>query len=184
MYLIGRLPNNERPIKKPEDLEGLKIRTQSGEVLSAIYKTLDASPSSIAFGELFTALQQGVVDGQSNTFSNIYTKKLDEVQKYMSVTKHNRVDYLLLTNKRFMDSLNKKTKKLVMDAVEVATKKERELSISLNAEAYEKLKEREQMEIYELTEEDREDFREALAPVYEKYGSAIGQDVIKDAMSW
>lgn len=177
------ITNNERQIKKPEDLKGLKIRTQSGEVLSAIYKTLDASPSSIAFGELFTALQQGVADGQSNTFSNIYTKKFDEVQKYMSVTQHNRVDYLLLTNKRFMDSLNEKTKKLVMDGVEAATEKERELAISLNKDAYEKLKERGQVEIYELTDEDRENFREAMQPVYDEYGSAIGEDVIEDAKS-
>lgn len=177
------ITNNERPIKKPEDLKGLKIRTQSGEVLSAIYETLDASPMSIAFGELFTALQQGVVDGQSNTFSNIYTKKFDEVQEYMSVTQHNRVDYLLLTNKRFVDSLNEKTKKLVMEAVDVATEKERELATSLNQEAYEKLKERGQMEIYELTEEDREDFREAMQPVYDEYGPVIGEEVIEDAMS-
>jgi C4-dicarboxylate-binding protein DctP len=177
------ITNNVRLIKKPEDLEGLKIRTQSGEVLSAIYETLGASPMSIAFGELFTALQQGVTDGQSNTFSNIYTKKLDEVQKYMSVTQHNRVDYLLLTNKRFMDSLNEKTKKLVMEAVDVATEKERELSISLNQEAYKKLKERGQMEIYELTEEDRKDFKRALQPVYGKYGPKIGEEIIKDAMS-
>lgn len=177
------ITNNKLPIKKPGDIKGLKIRTQSGEVLSSIYETLDASPMSIAFGELFTALQQGVVDGQSNTFSNIYTKKFDEVQKYMSVTQHNRVDYLLLTNKRFMDSLNEKTRKLVMEAIDVATEKERELSIELNNQAYKKLKERGQMEIYELTKEDRKAFREALAPVYEKYTPVIGEDVLEDAMS-
>lgn len=178
------ITNNVRPIKRPEDLKGLKIRTQSGEVLAAIYRTLDASPISIAFGELFTALQQGVADGQSNTFNNIYTQNLDEVQKYMTVTEHNRVDYLLLTNKKFMDSLNDKTKKLIMDAVDVATKKERELAVSLNEESYEKLRERGKMEIYHLTQEDRKAFKDALAPVYDKYGPIIGKDIIEDAMSW
>ncbi len=177
------LTNNKRPVKKPEDLQGLKIRTQSGEVLSAIFMTLGASPSSIAFAELFTALQQGVVDGQSNTNSNIYTKKFDEVQKYMTVSSENRVDYILLTNKTFMDSLNETTKKVVMEAVEVATEHERELAISLNEEAFQKLQERGITEIYELTDEDREDFRKALAPVYEQFKDVIGEDVIADAMS-
>lgn len=177
------ITNNTRPVKKPEDLKGLKIRTQSGEVLSAIYITLGAAPQSISFSELFTALQQGVVDGQSNTFSNIYTKKFDEVQKYMTVTKHNRVDYTLLTNKQFMDSLNENTKKIVMEAVEVATAHERELAISLNAEAFQKLKERGNFEIYEMTDEDRAEFKKALDPVYEQFKGVIGEDVIADAMS-
>lgn len=177
------ITNNKRPIKRPEDLKGLKIRTQSGEVLSANFKALGASPTSIAFAELFTALQQGVVDGQSNTDSNIYTKKFDEVQKYMTITKENRVDYILLTNKTFMDSLNEETKKVVMEAVDAATEVERQLAVSLNEEALQKIKERAITELYELNEEERKAFQQALAPVYDQFGDVIGKDVIADAMS-
>lgn len=175
--------NNKKPIKTPQDFQGLKFRTQGGQVLEAIYKQLGAGSVSIPFNELYTALQQGTVDGQENTFSNIESKKFDEVQKYMTVLGHTRVDYLLATNTTFWNSLNDATKKLVMEAVQEGTKVARDSANKLNEDALKKLKERGNMEIYEVTKEDIEKFREALKPIYDEYTPIIGEDIIKDAMS-
>lgn len=175
--------NNKVLIKKPEDFKGLKIRTQSGQVLADIYDVLDAGAASIPFSELYTALQQGTVDGQENTFSNIESKKLDEVQKYMTVTNHNRVDYALLTNTKFWDSLDEETKKIVQGGIDAGTKFAREQAKSLNENAYKLLKERGKVEIYELNDAEIKAFRDAFKPIYDKYTPIFGEAVIKDAMS-
>jgi C4-dicarboxylate-binding protein DctP len=178
-----QITNNKKPIKSPEDLKGLKFRTQGGQVLEKVYATLGAGSVSIAFSELYTALQQGTVDGQENTNSNIESKKFDEVQKYMTIMGHTRVDYALMTNAKFWNSLNDATKKIVEGGIAAGNKEGRESAAKLNADGLTKLKERGQIEIYELSKEEFEKFREALKPVYEEFGPIIGEDIIKDAMS-
>lgn len=175
------LTNDVKPITSPADLKGLKFRTQGGQVLETIYTTLGAGSESIPFGELYTALDQGVVDGQENTFSNIESKKFDEVQKYMTVMNHTRVDYGIFTNTKFWDGLNEETKKLVEAGVEAGTKVARDEALSLNNKAYETLKANGLAEIIELTPEQVNEFREILAPVYDKYRDEIGADVIEAA---
>ncbi|SFB02505.1 C4-dicarboxylate-binding protein DctP [Lentibacillus halodurans] len=171
------LTNNERPIESPDDLEGLKFRTQGGQVLEAIYSEMGAGSESIPFGELYTALDQGVVEGQENTFSNIESKKFDEVQKYMTVMNHTRVDYGLFTNTEFWDSLNEPTKEIVEAGVEEGTEVAREKAKALNDEGYEIIKERGNVEITELSPEQVQDFRDALQPVWNEYEDEIGSDV-------
>ena len=177
------MTNDKKPITKPEDLDGMKIRTQGGQLLEAIYTKLGAGSASIPFGELYTALQQGTVDGQENTFSNIESKKFDEVQKYMTIMGHTRVDYVLLTNTKFWDSLNDETKAVVQKGVDEATKTARESAAQLNEDALAKLKENGQIEINELSDEEIAAFKEALQPVYDEYAKTIGEDIIKDAES-
>lgn len=176
------LTNDERPITKPEDLEGLKFRTQGGQLLETIYKTLGAGSESIPFGELYTALDQGVVDGQENTFSNIESKKFDEVQKYMTVMNHTRVDYGIFTNTKFWEGLNEETRAVIQAGVDEGTKVAREEATSLNEKAFEKIKENGQAEIVELTPEQIQEFRDVLQPVYEEYRDEIGSDVIDAAL--
>jgi C4-dicarboxylate-binding protein DctP len=177
------MTNDKKQIKSPEDLKGLKIRTQGGQLLEAIYEKLGAGSATIPFGELYTALQQGTVDGQENTFSNIESKKFDEVQKYLTVMGHTRVDYSLLTNTKFMDSLNEDTKAIVLAGVEHGTKVARESANTLNEKALATLKERGDVEVNELTEEEINAFKEFLAPVYEEWAKTIGEDIIADAES-
>ncbi|MGO1060764.1 DctP family TRAP transporter solute-binding subunit [Planococcus sp. FY231025] len=173
--------NNERPIDSPDDFDGLKFRTQGGQVLEAIYSTLGAGSESIPFGELYTALDQGVVDGQENTFSNIESKKFDEVQKHMTVMNHTRVDYAIFTNTDFWEGLNEETRAIVEAGVEEGTKVAREEAISLNEKAYELLKERGEVEIIELTPEQVEVFRTELQPIYDEFEEEIGADVYEAA---
>lgn len=176
------ITNNQQPIKSPKDLDGLKVRVQGGQVLASLFETLGAGPLQLPFGELYTALEQGTVDGQVNSFSNIATKKLGDVQGYMTTNwGAARVDYAVFTNKEFWSSLNEPTKKLFEDAMEHATETERGLAEKLNNEALETIKERGNMEIYELTTEERKVFQDALQPVYEQFADEIGQDVIDAA---
>lgn len=177
------ITNNKRPITKPEDLKGLKVRTQGGQLLEAIYKKLGAGSVSIPFGELYTALQQGTVDGEENTFSNIESKKFDEVQKYTTVAGHTRVDYALLTNTKFWNGLNAKTKEIVQKGVEEGTKVARDSAAKLNEESLKKLKERGNTKINELSKDEIKAFQEELQPVYDEWAQKIGADIIKDAES-
>ncbi|NLY80847.1 MAG: DctP family TRAP transporter solute-binding subunit, partial [Lysinibacillus sp.] len=173
--------NSVRPLKSVEDFKGLKFRTQGGQVLEDVFSTLGDSSVSIPFTELYTALQQGTVDGQTNTFVNINSKKFDEVQKYMTIIGDTRVDVAFLANKEFMDSLNEETRKIVEGGIQAGTEAARKAADEMAEEALQSLKERGNIEIYELTEEEKEEFRKVWEAVYEKYTPIIGEKYINAA---
>ncbi len=174
--------NNKRPLKSPADFEGLKFRSQSGGVIDAQFKALSAGSSAMAFSEVYQALQNGTVDGQENTFNNIDTQKYVEVQKYLTVSGHGRLDYCLLTNTAFWNNLTPEQKSILEESIKEATAYERQLADELNTQSYENIKNSGKVEIYQLTEQDRAKFLEALKPVYEQYGDQIGQEYIDAAM--
>lgn len=173
--------NSKRPLKRPEDFKGLKFRVQSGGVLDEQFKALNAGSQTIPFGEVYQALNSGTVDGQETTINNIDTQKYEEVQKYMTVSGHGRLDYVVFTNTKFWDSLTPEQQKLLTDAMKEATAYERKLSDELNAGSLEKLKQSGKMTIYTLTEADREAFIKAMKPVYDKYTDIIGKEYIEAA---
>ncbi len=173
--------NSKRPLKRPEDFKGLKFRTQSGGVLDEQFKALGAGSQTLAFGEVYVALQNGTVDGQENTFNNIETQKYAEVQKYMTVSGHGRIDYVVLTNTTFWNSLTDEQKKLFVECMKEATDFERQLADELNQKSFENLKNSGKLQIYTLTEEDRKAFVEAMKPVYDKYTDKIGKEYIEAA---
>src|ERR1700687_3620839 len=94
-----------KPLHMPADYKGLKFRIQSSKVLEAQFRLLGATPQVMAFGEVYQALQTGVVDGQENTPSNMYTQKFHEVQKYTPLTNHGYIGYVVVVNKKFWDDL-------------------------------------------------------------------------------
>ncbi|MEH7125849.1 DctP family TRAP transporter solute-binding subunit [Bacillus sp. JJ1503] len=175
------LTNNIRPIKSPEDLKGIKFRTQGGQVLEKVFSTVGAGSVSMPFTELYTALQQGTVDGQTNTFVNIESKKFDEVQKYLTITGEARVDLAFFVNKEFMDSLNEPTRKIIEDGVKASTEAAIKAAKEMNKEALEKIKDRGNMEITELSDEDLQAFHDVWAPVYDAFSDVIGQEYIEAA---
>jgi len=177
------ITNNKRPIQSPEDYKGLKIRTSSGEVLTDVFETLGAGTVSIPFNEVYTALQQGTVDGQENTLSSVASANFDEIQDYLTINNFSRVDYILLTNTEFWESLDEETKKVVQQGIDEGTKTARAEVQKLNEEGLAKMKERGLIEIYEFNESDIKEFRELFKPVYDKYTAMYGEEVVKDAMS-
>ena len=94
-----------KPLHLPEDYKGLKFRIQSSKVLEAQFRLLGATPQVMAFSEVYQALQTGVVDGQENTPSNMYTQKMDEVQKFTTLTNHGYIGYVVVVNKKFWEGL-------------------------------------------------------------------------------
>lgn len=170
--------NNKKPLREPSDFKGLKFRAQAGRVLEAQFEALGAGSATVAFGETYAALQQGTVDGTENTFNNIDTQKYQEVQKYMTVSEHGRIDYGIFVNKSFWESMPADIREKVEEALAEATELEWQLAEKDNATSYENIKNSGKVEIIELTEEERKTMSEAFKPVYEEFSEVITQELI------
>ncbi len=181
-----QLTDNKRPLIKPEDCKGLKFRVMSSKVLIEQFKALDAIPVVLPFSEVYSALQQGVVDGQENTISNIYTKKFYEVQKYMTMTNHGYLGYMVVMSKKFWNRLPQDMKNVVLKAIKEATEKERIWAKELNENQLNKIKEYAKrtgkLEIDYLTPEQRLLWEKKLRTIYPKFYGTIGKDLIKAAI--
>jgi C4-dicarboxylate-binding protein DctP len=177
------LSNNKREIRKPEDAAGLKFRIMSSKVLEAQFKALGANPQVLPFSEVYSALQQGVVDGAENPVSNFYTQKMHEVQKYYTVSGHGYLGYLVVTNKIFWNSLTPEQRKIITDGIREATKKEREWAAKLDDEYFEKIKSYGKIKIYTLTPEEKKIWKTKLMSIYPQFYSVIGKEYIDAALN-
>jgi C4-dicarboxylate-binding protein DctP len=164
----------------PADYKGLKFRIQSSKVLEAQFRTLGAIPQVMAFSDVYQALQTGVVDGQENTWSNIYTQKMNEVQKYMTVTNHGYIGYVVVVNKKFWDGLPADIRDELSKAMKEATEYGNGASAQDNDEALEAIKKAGKSEIITLTPEQDEAMRKAMMPVYKDVASRVGQPLIDE----
>src|SRR6187401_723511 len=129
-----------KPLRMPEDYKGLKFRIQSSKVLEAQFRALGAVPQVMAFSEVYQALQTGVVDGQENTPSNIYTQKFYEVQKYTTLTNHGYIGYVVVVNKKFWDGLPADVRSQLDKAMKESTAYANKISESENDEALDEIK--------------------------------------------
>lgn len=170
--------NNKHPLVKPEDFKGLKFRTQAGQVLEKQFESLGAGSATISFGETYAALQQGTVDGAENPFNNFDTMKFYEVQKYLSTTQHGRLDYAIFVNKSFWESMPEDLRVLVEEALAEATEYAQKLAAEENQNPSEKIKSLGTVEVYEMTDEERQALREALQPVYDEFTDVITKELI------
>jgi C4-dicarboxylate-binding protein DctP len=169
-----------KPLRKPEDFQGLKFRIQSSKVLEAQFRALGAVPQVMAFSEVYQALQTGVVDGQENTPSNIYTQKMHEVQKFISHTDHGYIGYVVVVNKVFWDGLPADIRTQLEKAVADATEYGNEISQQENAKAFEEIKKSGKSTILELTPDENAALRNAMQPVYKEMAARLGQGIIDD----
>lgn len=167
------------PIMKPEDLKGKKMRVQSSKVLEEQMRAVGAIPQSLAFSEVYQALQTGVVDGTENPHSNLYTQKMHEVQKHMSVTDHGYLGYALITNKKFWDGLPAEVRGQLEQAVKESTDFANKIALEENTKALEGVRASGKTAIHEPTPEERNVFRKAMVPVHKKMESRIGADLIQ-----
>jgi len=177
------LSNNKREIRKPEDVAGLKFRIMSSKVLEAQFKALGANPQVLPFSEVYSALQQGVVDGAENQVSNFYTQKMHEVQKYYTVSGHGYLGYLVVTNKIFWNSLTPEQRKIITDGIREATKKEREWAAKLDDEYFAKIKSYGKIKIYTITPEEKKIWKTKLMSIYPQFYSVIGKEYIDAALN-
>jgi C4-dicarboxylate-binding protein DctP len=169
-----------KKLVSPDDYKGLKFRIQSSKVLEAQFRALGSIPQVMAFGEVYQALQTGVVDGQENTWSNIYTQKMHEVQKYATVTNHGYIGYVVVVNKKFWDGMPADIRASCEKAMKEATEFGNSQSAKENDEALEGIKKAGKTEIITLTQEEDEAMRKAMMPVYKDVASRVGQPLIDE----
>ncbi|MDR2180205.1 MAG: TRAP transporter substrate-binding protein [Synergistaceae bacterium] len=171
------ITNNKKPVTHPDDLKGVKLRTMENAMHIAFFKRLGANPTPMSFGELYTALQQGTVDGQENPFTLIYESKFYEVQKYVSATGHVFSVVMLLSNKKFMDSLPEDLRTVVADAAAAFVKEHRRIMPGAEEENM-KVLEKNGMALNQLTPEQKKPFVEATASVYQEFEADLTKEIM------
>lgn len=169
-----------KPLHVPADYKGLKFRIQSSKVLEAQFRALGAVPQVMAFSEVYQALQTGVVDGQENTPSNIYTQKFHEVQKYTTLTNHGYIGYVVVTNKKFWEGLPADIRDQLTTAVNEATAYANKISESENADALEEIKKSGKTQLIVPTKEEMAAMQKAMEPLYQDMASRVGKQLIED----
>jgi C4-dicarboxylate-binding protein DctP len=166
------------PLKKPDDLTGLKMRIQSSKVLESQMKALGAIPQVMAFSEVYQALQTGVVDGTENPPSNMYTQKMHEVQKHAVLSNHGYLGYAVIVNKKFWDGLDATVRGQLEKAMAEATAYSNEIAQKENDDALAAMKAAGKTEFYELKPEEKKAWIKALQPVHRENESRVGKDLI------
>lgn len=166
------LTNSKRPVNVPQDAAGLKIRTMENKVHMAMWRTLKADPTPMAWSEVFTALQQGTIDGQENPISVIYTSKIYEVQKHLALTRHVFSPAMIIVAKPLFDSMPAEYKKIFQEAAKEAALYQRQLCDKMESELVDALKKNGM----QVTTPDPQPFREACKGVYDQFKSELGKD--------
>ena len=171
-----------KPLELPTDANGLKFRVQNSEVLKAQMAALGGSPQPMAFSEVYGALQTGVVDGQENTWSNIYGQKFFEVQDGITETNHGIIDYLLVTSTDWLDSLDTDVRDQFLTIVAEVTEARNSESTAVNESAKQEIIKAGGV-VRSLTAEQRAAWVEAMKPVWDQFASNVGEDNIAAAQA-
>jgi C4-dicarboxylate-binding protein DctP len=179
---MKQLSTNKDKLQRPDDVKGLKFRIQQSDVLEAQFRQLGANPQKMAFAEVYQALQTGVVDGQENTWSNIYSQKFFEVQKTIAETNHGIVDYMVVTNVKWWDGLPAAVKKGLSEAMAEATAYGNKIASDINEADRKRIADAGKAKIQKLSKDDVAAWRKAMDPVWKKFEADIGRDLIDAAL--
>ncbi|GGC84478.1 TRAP transporter substrate-binding protein [Undibacterium terreum] len=173
-----KIMSANKPLHMPADFKGLKMRIQSSKVLDAQMRALGANPQVLAFSEVYQALQTGVVDGTENPPSNMYTQKMHEVQKHLTVSNHGYLGYAVIVNKKFWDGLPADIRAQLDTAMKGATSYANAIADQENGRAMDAIRKSGKTTIYELTPAEKAEWRKALLPVQTEMEGRIGKDLI------
>jgi len=177
---MRHVTNSKRPIKTPADMKGIKLRTMENPMHIAYFKQLGANPTPMSWGELYTALQQGTVDGEENPYAMIVDGKFYEVQKYVSETGHLFSFEIIIANKKFMDKLPADLRKIVETCAKNAAMKQRKMMAASEAK-FKAQCIKAGMKVNTLTPAQKKPFIAATAPVYKQFEKVLGKDVMSVA---
>ena len=167
------------PLHVPADFRGLRMRIQSSTVLDAQMRALGARPQVLAFSEVYQALQTGVVDGTENPPSNMYTQRMHEVQKHMTVSNHGYLGYVVIVNRKFWAGLPSDLRGQLEQAMREATNFEKTIAQRDNDRALEAIRRSGKTAIYHLTPQEQAAWRRAMQPVYRQMENRIGPELIE-----
>ena len=169
-----------KPLRKPEDMKGLKMRIQSSKVLESEMRAFGALPQVMAFSEVYQAMQTGVVDGTENPPSNFYTQKMHEVQKYLAMTDHGVIEYAVIVNKKFWEGLPPDIRTTLEGAMKDATKYADEIAKKENDDALAAIKASGKTEVIALSAAEKNAWKKALLPVHKENESRVGKETLAD----
>jgi C4-dicarboxylate-binding protein DctP len=169
-----------KPLRTTADFRGLKMRIQSSKVLDAQMRSLGATPQVMAFSEVYQALQTGVVDGTENPPSNLYTQKMNEVQKYVTLSDHGVIEYAVIVNKKFWDGLPADIRATLEGAMKEATKYANDIARQENEDALAKVKATGKTQIISLTPDEKKAWKKALIRVHRESEGPIGKALIQE----
>ena len=173
-----KVMSSNKPMHVPADFKGMKMRIQSSKVLDAQFRALGANPQVMAFSEAYQALQTGVVDGTENTPSNIYTQKMHEVQKHLTISNHGYIGYAVIVNKKFWDGLPADIRTQLETAMKDATKYTNAIAEQENRDALEAIRKAGKTEVYTLNDAEKAAWRKALLPVRKEVEGRLGKEVL------
>lgn len=176
------LTNSQRPVDSVDDIEGLKVRVMQNNIFLDSFQNLGANAVPMAFGEVFTALETGAIDGQENPVVTIDTSKFSEVQDYLTLSRHAYTPFMVLYSKPLWDQLSAEEQAILKECAVVGRDVQRKASRALGEQSLANVKE-DGMEVTELSEEAQAAMREAVQPVYEKHAATIGQETVDRMMS-
>jgi len=168
-----------KPLKTPSDMLGQKIRIQSSKVLDAQIRAVGGIPQVLAFSEVYQALQTGVVDGQENTPSNMFTQKMHEVQKHGIMTNHGYIGYAVIVNKKFWDGIPADIRANLDKAMAEATEYANTISDSENADALAEMKKSGKITFYEPTPAEMDAWVKAMLTVHKDMTPRVGAEIVK-----
>ncbi len=174
-----RVITSNKPIRVPSDLKGQKIRIQSSKVTDAQMRAVGALPQVMAFGEVYQALQTGVVDGQENPVTHVVTQKFYEVQKYMTLTNHTYHSYVVIANKRFWDGLPDDIRKILVDVLKDTNAYYAKMAQQENDEAMATLKKIGKMDIRQPTPAEMLEWKKAFTKIHPDVQGRVGKDLVE-----
>jgi C4-dicarboxylate-binding protein DctP len=179
---LKQLSANE-PLRVPADASGKKFRIMTSDVLAAQFEAVDAVPLKKPFSEVFTLLQTNAIDGQENTWSNIYSKKFFEVQKYITESNHGLLDYMVVTSSEFWNGLPDDIRTEVKAALDEAIAYGNQVSAQKAEEDRQKIIDSPRSEVIQLTPAQRKQWVEAMKPVWDQFKGKIGAEYVDAAAS-
>jgi len=168
-----------KPLKKPDDFRGVKLRIQSSKVLESQMRSVSALPQVMAFSEVYQAMQTGVVDGSENTLSNMFTQKHHEVQKFITLSDHGYIGYAVITNKKFWDGLPADVRGILDSAMKDATKHANDIAKKENDDALEGIRKSGKTQILTLTPQEKAEWKKAMLKTHREMEGKIGPELVQ-----
>ncbi|UFT98740.1 DctP family TRAP transporter solute-binding subunit [Radiobacillus kanasensis] len=165
-----------RPLVKTEDFEDQVFRVMPGKAIESQFQALDVDTEEIVFNLTYRNLENGTITGQENTLSNIYSKKFYEVQDHLTISNHGLLSYIVLMNRPFWDNLSSDIQKAIQESMTEVTAWNLEQAVKMNDQALQKIEEKSDIKVHELTDKEKREWLNELSIVYEEFEPIIGKD--------
>ncbi|SFF40385.1 C4-dicarboxylate-binding protein DctP [Paenibacillus algorifonticola] len=175
-----QMTDSVRPLRIPDDFKGLNFRILPSDVLVSQFQALGATTAKIPFNEVFASLKKGIVDGQENTISNIFTKQLYQTQHYMTISNHGYLGYGVMFNESFWDELPPGIQAELQSALVETTEWMKQNTAAMQEQQLRQLKQSKDIDIHTLTPQEREQWVQAFQPIYDQYREIIGEPLMNE----